>query len=102
MALSTGIVVLDGCGDYPAWTLVEVYDHAQPPLQVEVLEVEALAAGVIGIVHAIVGTSHGQEDGVDVVQEPWSSPGQMQVRSGVEDDIASVRIDCTGSLLHGR
>jgi len=91
--------VLDGSGDNPGGIVIEVYDHPEPPLQIDVLPVEALPSW-IGIVRSVVGTSHRFHDHVDVVEKPRTALGEMEMRAGIEDNRATVWIGDVGQLLH--
>ena len=91
--------MLDGNGDDPGGILIEVYDHPEPPLQIDVLPVEALPPW-IGIVRSVVGTSHRFHDHVDVVEKPRTALGEMGMRTAIEDNHATVWIGGLGQVLH--
>jgi hypothetical protein len=85
--LRSWILVLNQDRDDPGRIVVEVYDHAEPPIGVQdVLPVEALAAGA-RVVLAMVRHLDGGEDRVDVLEQPGPAPlREVEVRPGIEDD----------------
>lgn len=91
--------MLDRCGDDPSGTVVEVYDHPQPPLQVNVLPVEPLPSR-IGIVSAVIGASHRFQNHVDVVEQPRTALGEMEMGTGIEDNRSAFWIGRLGDILH--
>jgi hypothetical protein len=85
--------MLDGGGYDPTGFLVEVYDDSQPAAWIQVLTKEALPSGS-RIVLMRVGSIHGGEDYVDVVQQDRVTLGEVQVRTGIEDDPATFGVLC--------
>jgi hypothetical protein len=101
MSLSTGIVVLYHCGHNPGGLFAIVYDHAQPAARKWVLTVVALAIAS-WIQDMKVRVCHRLEDRIDVVEQPRSLCSEVQMRAGIEDDAASIWIDCAGRVISHR
>ena len=95
MSLSTGIVVLYDSGDDPGWFFAVVHDDAQPTVRERVLAIVALAI-TLRVQDMQVRVRHCVEDRIEVVEQPRSLRSEVQVRAGVEDDAAPIRVDCTG------
>jgi hypothetical protein len=90
IALPEG-VVLDNRGHHPGRLLVEVYDDLQPTPRLDVTAIEALATSD-RVQRAQVGARNRAHDDVDVVEQPGTAAGQMQMRAGVEHHRAPIRV----------
>ena len=91
------VVVLDDCGDDPGGLVVEVYDDPQPTVWLDVLAIEALSSRD-RVQRMEIWTRDGAHDHVDVVEQPGTAPGEMQVRAGVKDDESAIGIGGLGTI----
>jgi hypothetical protein len=82
-------------GHDPGGSLVEVYDHSQPPVWIEILAIEPLATRS-RIVFSVVWIRDDSQHELDLIGEVWATEREVQSRSHVEDDEASVGIDGVG------
>jgi hypothetical protein len=87
------------CRYDPARLVVEVYDNTHPTLAIQQMSrVEPLASRS-GVVLAEVGQADRRKHRIDVIQQPGAVPfGEMPVRSLVETDVSSIRINGVAAL----
>jgi hypothetical protein len=104
LLLLSRVVVLNEDRDDPCGNVVEVYDHAQPATRIEkVLPVEALTSRA-RVFLVVVGNCDGRKYELEMLRQPVTlSPSKVEMRAGIEDDFAPVRIRraSDGRLGHG-
>ena len=97
MVLSLGLIVLHNSSHNPRRSLIEVYDHPQPPASIDVPPIEALPARD-RIQRVEVGAGDRTHDDLDMVEQPRTTPSQVQTGACVKHDNAPARITCLGKL----